>query len=143
MKTAFEPYLVGAETFVFCTAISVLFSFTGKYEKITTNIKDEVHQKIDVTMSYTDYETEEYKIISGSSVLSEVTAYDGTFGVKVNSTVINNIPTRTGEPYYQYIQEYGHDMEEILNIVSITGQYEKICYLDNHGNLKEVQYILV
>ena len=138
-----EAFLSGAEVFFFCTAIGMLFTFTGKYEKIAANINEELKHKTDVTVSYTEYEIEDYKIISGASVLSEVTAYDGSFAVKINNIVINDIRTRTGEPYYQYIQEYGLDMQEILNIVSINGTYQKMCYLDSNGNLKEIQYNLV
>ncbi|MEE1255637.1 MAG: hypothetical protein UHN47_03880 [Lachnospiraceae bacterium] len=143
MKSVRELFLIGAETFAFCAAISTLLAFAGTYERIVDNINKEVNQKVDVSMSFTDYEENKYKIITGASVLSEVTAYDGSFAVRVNNTVINNLPTKTGEPYYQYIQEYGHDLQEMLNIVSISGKYEKACYLDQYGRLQEVRYTLV
>lgn len=141
MKDALEPYLIGIECFVFIVAVSFLLLVSGIYTKTEKNINKEIHKKNDVSSTYTDYEKTELRQINGATILSEITMYDGTVPVKINATMLNDIRTETGEPFFEYIKEYGTSI--LNNEVSITATYEKTCYLDSNGHLTLVQYQLV
>lgn len=141
MEKAWEPLLIAVECMVFMGAIVALMTVSRKYTSIESHVDKEVTQKIDVHTTYTDMEHEEDTYMAGASVISEIMTYDRGIQVKINSTVVNNIKTPTGQNIYDYIQEYGTEI--LLKEVSITGTYKKICVLNNNGELSQIQYLLV
>lgn len=141
MKSAFEPFLIGMEVFVFCIAVSVLFLFITRYSDYENAVNTEVNRKIDVGTSAEELGVESRTYIQGASVISEIYGYDGTLWVKVNSVVLNDIQTPTGEPFFEYIKKYGKD--SVMNMVSITGRYKKECLMDDKGNVTGIQYTLI
>lgn len=141
MKSAFEPFLIGMEVFVFCMAVSVLFLFITRYSDYEKAVNTEVNRKIDIGTSAEGVGEESRTYIRGASVISEIYGYDGSLWVKVNSIVLNDIQTPTGEPFFEYIRKYGND--SVMNLVSITGRYKKECLMDSQGNITGIWYTLI
>lgn len=142
MKSAFEAFLIGFEVFVFCGAVAFLLLLSGRFVDYEKAVNKEINEKIDITTTYDEsHESYQNAYIDGASVIAEIMEYDGSITVRVNSTVLNNIRTDTGEEFFTYIKKYGNDL--VMNEVSITSKYKKEYATDSEGNLSGVIYTLV
>lgn len=142
MKSAFEAFLIGFEVFVFCGAVAFLILLSGRYVDYEKAVNKEINQKIDITTTYDEsHESADNDYISGATVITEIMGYDGSLTVRVNTKILNNIQTDTGEPFFTYIKKYGNDL--VMNEVSITSKYKKQYVTDNDGNLSGVTYTLI
>lgn len=151
MSIIYKGYLIAAETFAVISIILLLFVTVDRNMEYEKAVNDSVDKKINISSTYGDYESEDhYKdpnssnnllYLTGSAVITELLAYDGSVTVTIDSRVLNNYRTDTGEPFFQYVKKYGLPYE-IANQISVTRQYKKTCITDQAGKLVKVEYAL-
>lgn len=140
MESAKRICLMGVEAFVFILLLTSFITMKDKADKTNLLIQKEVNTKTDIHTTYKDIEGIGNEYIGGGTVISEIEACNGNYAVYVNSVLINNLPTRTNQPYFKYAKEHGFG--DLPGIVAVSGTYKKECLLDDNGRLSSVHYTL-
>lgn len=140
MESAKRICLMGVEAFVFILLLTSFITMKDKAAKTNLLIQKEVNTKTNIHTTYKDMEGIGNEYISGGAVIAEIEACNGNYAVYVNSVLVNNLPTRTNQPYFKYAKEHGFG--DLPGIVAVSGIYKKDCLLDDTGRLKSVHYTL-
>lgn len=120
--------------------VSAFIVLTHYYQKGEEAAVENSYRKEAVTSSIEDMGDESKDYIAGTNVLSEVLSFpDGTY-IKINSTVLNNLHTKTGDDYITYARKYGTELLE--GQISMTNTYKREAQVDDDGNIIGVTYTI-
>lgn len=147
----YKLYFIAAESFACIAVIFLIFHVIEKNEEIEQRVNDSVNRKVDISSTYTDFESPEMYggtdagrnrlYLSGSAVLAEIITYDGTVTIQVNDMVINDYRTPTGEDIFEYMAKFGIP-RDLADSISVTRRYEKTYSFNSDGKLVKVMYRL-
>lgn len=140
MESVKKIYLMGIETFVFFLLLTSILTVKYKADNNNVLIQKEVNTKTDIHTTCKDIEGTGNEYIAGGVVIAEIEACNGNYAVYVNSVLVNNLPTRTNQPYFKYAKDHGFG--NLPGIVAVSGTYRKDCQLDDNGRLRSVHYTL-
>ena len=120
--------------------ITAFLSLAYLYKRGEDSAIENTYRKEAVTSTVDEMGDESKDYILGSNVLNEVLSFpDGTY-IKINSTVINNLQTKTGDDYLTYARKYGTDLLE--SQISMTSTYKRQAQVDDDGNIIGVTYTI-
>ncbi len=120
--------------------IAAFLTLSHYYQKGEESAVDNAYRKEAVTSSAEEMGDESKDYIVGANVLNEILSFpDGTY-IKINSTVINNLTTRTGDDYLTYARKYGTDLLE--SQISMTSTYKRQAQVDDEGQIIGVTYTI-
>lgn len=151
MSTLYKGFLYAIETMVFSFIMVLLYITIDRNTALEKVVNQSVDKKINISSTFSEKENADaYQgssngdnplYVSGGAVISEILSLDDSITVQVNSTILNDYETETGEAFFAYVERYGLP-EDILGKISVTRQYRKECVINSEGRLMKVEYIL-
>ena len=136
-----DPLFLFFDAMLFVITLSVLFLIVRVYSQNEKGVVKSLKTKNTVSTTYNNQEDEEKTEINGTCVINEILIMDDDISIQVNSTVLTNLVTPTGEKYLEYVRKY--DKSLLYDQISITNNYIREVKLDREGKVTGITYILV
>jgi len=142
MENLFEdPFYLFLDIMLFIFGLSSLFLIHAVYTSGEKEVVAVISEKNGTHQTYKEMSEEVIVTLSGAQVAQEIMELDEDVFVRINSTLLNEIRTPTGENFLTYVKKY--NPEALYEEISPINTYKKEIIVSSTGKIVGVNYIMV